>query len=125
MTTTEAPRAEFDRPRRFRRIAKRAVNAAGVTIAALAIASAAASFGYNLQGAVDQLRSNRQPRGTRNSPRAPEQHAHGEPVPTWPRPPTATRDTTGSEPPHRHWTGESSDGKTRVGAPTAPGIRRC
>ncbi len=48
MTTTEVPPTEFDRPRRFRRIAKRAMKAAGIAIAALAVAVTVASFGYNL-----------------------------------------------------------------------------
>src|SRR5690349_3008860 len=47
MTIAEAP-ALLDRPRRFRRIARRVVKAAGIAIAALLIAGTAASFGYNL-----------------------------------------------------------------------------
>lgn len=48
MTPAEAPLAEPDKPRRFRRIAKRAAKIAGITIAALVVAGTAASFGYNL-----------------------------------------------------------------------------
>jgi pimeloyl-ACP methyl ester carboxylesterase len=48
MTTSEVPLAEFNRPRRFRRIAKRVAKVAGIAIAALVIAVTGASFGYNL-----------------------------------------------------------------------------
>jgi len=47
MTIAEAP-AQLDRPRRFRRIARRVVKAAGIAIAVLLVAGTAASFGYNL-----------------------------------------------------------------------------
>lgn len=47
MTIAEAP-ALLDRPRRFRRIVRRAVKAAGIAIAVLLVAGSAASFGYNL-----------------------------------------------------------------------------
>jgi pimeloyl-ACP methyl ester carboxylesterase len=47
MTIAEAP-AQLDRPRRFRRIARRVMKAAGIAIAALLVAGTAASFGYNL-----------------------------------------------------------------------------
>src|SRR5689334_2985196 len=47
MTIAEAP-AVLDRPRRFRRIARRVVKAAGIAIAVLLVAGTAASFGYNL-----------------------------------------------------------------------------
>src|SRR5690349_23829737 len=47
VTIAEAP-ALLDRPRRFRRIARRVVKAAGIAIAALLVAGTAASFGYNL-----------------------------------------------------------------------------
>jgi pimeloyl-ACP methyl ester carboxylesterase len=47
MTIAEAP-AQLDRPRRFRRIARRVTKAAGIAIAALLVAGTAASFGYNL-----------------------------------------------------------------------------
>jgi pimeloyl-ACP methyl ester carboxylesterase len=48
MTATEVPPAVPSRPRRFRRIARRVVKAAGITIVALVVAGTAASFGYNL-----------------------------------------------------------------------------
>lgn len=47
MTIAEAP-AVLDRPRRFRRIARRVVKAAGIALAVLLVAGTAASFGYNL-----------------------------------------------------------------------------
>ena len=47
MTIAEAP-AQLDRPRRFRRIARRVMKAAGIAIAVLLVAGTAASFGYNL-----------------------------------------------------------------------------
>jgi pimeloyl-ACP methyl ester carboxylesterase len=48
MTTSEVPLAEFNRPRRFRRIAKRVAKVAGIAIVALVVAVTGASFGYNL-----------------------------------------------------------------------------
>jgi hypothetical protein len=48
MTTTDMQPTEFGRPWRFRRIAKRAVKAAGITIAAVAVTVTVASFSYNL-----------------------------------------------------------------------------
>ena len=47
MTIAEAP-AVLDRPRRFRRIVRRVVKAAGIALAVLLVAGTAASFGYNL-----------------------------------------------------------------------------
>lgn len=47
MTMAEAP-AQLNRPRRFRRIAKRVMKAAGIAVAVLLVAATAASFGYNL-----------------------------------------------------------------------------
>src|ERR1041385_5535646 len=47
MTIAEAP-ALLDRPRRFRRIARRVMKVAGIAIAVLLVAGTAASFGYNL-----------------------------------------------------------------------------
>ena len=47
MTIAEAP-AQLDRPRRFRRIVRRVVKAAGIALAVLLVAGTAASFGYNL-----------------------------------------------------------------------------
>jgi pimeloyl-ACP methyl ester carboxylesterase len=48
MATTEVPLAELNRPRRFRRIAKRVAKVTAIAIVALVIAGTAASFGYNL-----------------------------------------------------------------------------
>ena len=47
MTMVEAP-AQLNRPRRFRRIAKRVMKIAGIAVAVLLVAGTAASFGYNL-----------------------------------------------------------------------------
>jgi pimeloyl-ACP methyl ester carboxylesterase len=47
MTMAEAP-VQLDRPRRFRRITRRVMKAAGIAVAALLVAGTAASFGYNL-----------------------------------------------------------------------------
>jgi pimeloyl-ACP methyl ester carboxylesterase len=47
MTMAEDP-AQLNRPRRFRRIARRVMKAAGIAVAALLVAGTAASFGYNL-----------------------------------------------------------------------------
>ncbi len=48
MTTTGPPSAEFGRPRRFRRIAKRVAKVAGIAAVTLVVAGTVASFGYNL-----------------------------------------------------------------------------
>ena len=48
MTTTGPPPAEFGRPRRFRRIAKRVAKVAGIAAVTLVVAGTVASFGYNL-----------------------------------------------------------------------------
>ena len=48
MTTSEAPPDESDRPRRFRRIAKRVAKITGIAIVALVVAVTGASVGYNL-----------------------------------------------------------------------------
>src|SRR5512142_2148272 len=47
MTMAEAP-VQLNRPRRFRRITRRVMKAAGIAVAALLVAGTAASFGYNL-----------------------------------------------------------------------------
>jgi pimeloyl-ACP methyl ester carboxylesterase len=47
MTVAVAP-DQLNRPRRFRRIVKRVTKAAGIAVAAIVVASTAASFGYNL-----------------------------------------------------------------------------
>jgi len=48
MTATEVPPTGLERPRRFRRFARRFAKVAGIAIVALAVAVTAASFGYNL-----------------------------------------------------------------------------
>jgi pimeloyl-ACP methyl ester carboxylesterase len=48
MTTTDAPLADLNRPRRFRRIVRRVARVTAIVIVALVVAVTAASFGYNL-----------------------------------------------------------------------------